>query len=163
MGTVFWVTGLPGVGKSPFGKILVDLLRKKGCPSILLDGDSVREVLGKKFGYTSDERKYLAKVYARLALLLSRQGIDVVVCTVSLFHEIHEWNREHIPDYREIFLECRNIKWLFKKKKKVYHQSDAPVMGRDIKPEFPKNPDYIIKIEENICFEKEANKIISCF
>ena len=41
---------------------------------------------------------------ARLCRLLAGQGFDVVCATISLFHEVQRWNRENIPNYREIYL-----------------------------------------------------------
>ena len=33
------------------------------------------------------------------------QGVDVVIATISLFHEVHTWNRAHLPGYLEILLD----------------------------------------------------------
>lgn len=38
--------------------------------------------------------------------MISRQGVIVIVATMSLFHEIHNWNRKNFIDYFEIFVKA---------------------------------------------------------
>jgi adenylylsulfate kinase len=101
-GRVIWITGLSGAGKTTLARALVDHLPE----AILLDGDELREALGVfDRGFDTTSRKSLALTYARLAGLLARQGSMVVVATISLFHEVHAWNRDHLPGYLEVFLD----------------------------------------------------------
>ena len=51
-----------------------------------------------------DDRRRLALTYGRLAREVASQGIDAVCATISMFHVVREWNRHHIPRYREIYL-----------------------------------------------------------
>lgn len=101
-GRVFWITGLSGAGKSTLARALQARLPQ----SILLDGDELRAVLGATAsGFDRQSRLELARTYARLCGLLAGQGHTVIMATISLFHEIHAWNRENLPGYREIFLD----------------------------------------------------------
>ena len=101
-GRVFWITGLSGAGKSTLARALQARLPQ----SILLDGDELRAVLGATAsGFNRESRLELARTYARFCKLLAGQGHTVIMATISLFHEIHEWNRENLPGYREIFLD----------------------------------------------------------
>lgn len=101
-GRVLWITGLSGAGKSTLARALMPYLPG----AILLDGDDLREALGaQSTGFDAQSRKKLALTYARLAGLLARQGHTVVVATISLFHEVHAWNRENLPGYVEFFLD----------------------------------------------------------
>ncbi len=101
-GRVFWITGLSGAGKSTLARALQARLPQ----SILLDGDELRAVLGAtRSGFDRESRLELARTYARLCKLLAGQGHTVIMATISLFHEIHAWNRENLPGYREIFLD----------------------------------------------------------
>lgn len=101
-GRVFWITGLSGAGKSTLARAL----RARLPQSILLDGDELRAVLGATAsGFDRQSRLELARTYARLCGLLAGQGHTVIMATISLFHEIHAWNRENLPGYREIFLD----------------------------------------------------------
>jgi len=101
-GRVIWITGLSGAGKTTLARVLLPHLPH----AILLDGDEMRETLGELGrGFDAASRKRLALTYARWARLLARQGFTVVVATISLFHEVHAWNREHLPHYLEVFLD----------------------------------------------------------
>ncbi|OQW90606.1 MAG: adenylyl-sulfate kinase, partial [Thiotrichaceae bacterium IS1] len=106
IGTVYWITGLAGSGKTTLGKRLYEQLRLTNNAVVFLDGDNLREVFGHEQGHTLAERKHLAMKYSRLCQMLSEQGIDVVCATISLFKEIHEFNRQHLQKYCEIFVKC---------------------------------------------------------
>ena len=54
------------------------------------------------------------------------------------------WNRKHIDNYLEIFIDCELKKIIKKNKKKTYKKNNN-IVGVDIKPEFPKKPDILIK------------------
>ena len=54
--------------------------------------------------YKSKDRKSLALKYSRMANLLLRQGFDVDVATISMYHEVHEFNRKSITNYVKILL-----------------------------------------------------------
>ena len=41
--------------------------------------------------------------YAPLCKIISSQGITVVIATISMFEEVHYWNRANLPNYLEIF------------------------------------------------------------
>ncbi|NDY56127.1 adenylyl-sulfate kinase [Desulfovibrio sulfodismutans] len=101
-GQVIWITGFSGSGKTTLAK---ELLKHLGT-AILLDGDELREALASvQGGFDCESRLRIAHVYARLARLLARQGHTVVVATISLFHELHDWNRENQPGYLEVWLD----------------------------------------------------------
>ncbi len=110
-GVVYWITGLSGSGKTTISHLLVSKLRAEGRPTILLDGDLMREALAPimanwpaGFAFGREARTSLGLTYGRLAAELSRQGMDVVCATISMFHEVFRWNRENIGNYREIYL-----------------------------------------------------------
>ncbi len=146
VGRVIWITGLSGAGKTTLARALQASLPG----SILLDGDELRQALGSADkGFDQDSRLHLASSYSRLAALLARQGFTVIVATISLFHEIHAWNRENMPCYLEIFLDVpfevrasRDPKGLYAKDA----QSDTSSMaGSGIKAEFPFEPHLQLK------------------
>lgn len=103
-GTVYWVTGLPGAGKTTIATEIVAALGRTGSRAILLDGDELRTVFGGEHGYDYDSRLKLAMSYARLCRMLAEQGHVVVCATVSMFEQVRSWNRAHIGDYREIYI-----------------------------------------------------------
>lgn len=78
--------------------------------SSLLDGDAVREVIqDPHIGHDRASHLDNARRICRLAKLLADQGQVVLVVTMSLFSEIHRWNREHLPHYRDLSLKGRHF------------------------------------------------------
>jgi adenylylsulfate kinase len=103
-GTVVWITGLPGAGKTTIAEEVHRLLKARSSAVVRLDGDVFREAMGNDLGYDMADRLENARRLSRFCRLLSTQGLDVVCATVSLFHEIHVWNRTNLPRYLEVYL-----------------------------------------------------------
>ena len=146
-GKVIWITGLSGAGKTTLAAALLPHLSQ---PRLLLDGDEMREALAPlACGYDPKSRKQFAFAYARLCKLAATQGISVVCATISMFHDVHRWNRENLPGYVEIYLDMPEAVCRERDYKKVYHADaragrETPVTGRDFSPESPESPDIII-------------------
>ena len=104
MGTVYWITGLSGAGKTTIGQLFYEKLKRDFPNTVFLDGDILREVFGADLGYTEMERRKCAMRYARLCDMLQRQDLNVVCCTISMFEAVREWNRRHIDSYKEIYV-----------------------------------------------------------
>ena len=102
--TVVWITGLPGAGKTTVSKLVVEGLKQRTAAVVRLDGDLFREVMGNDVGYDPEGRLANARRLARMCKLLVDQGLVVVCATVSLFKEIHDWNRANFPSHLEVFL-----------------------------------------------------------
>lgn len=161
MGEVYWITGLSGAGKTTIGKIVYEKLKEKYPNTVFLDGDTLREVFGGIFGYEEEDRRQCAMCYARLCAMLERQDIHVVCCTISMFHSVREWNREHIHNYREIYvkvswgtLQKRNQKGLYDEAK-----GEESVVGIQVKLEEPQRPDLIL-VNDGQATPKEQARII---
>ena len=147
-GTVFWVTGLAAAGKSTIARLLFERIRRGNAASVLLDGDTLREVFGNDLGYAREERIRSAMRNARLCKLLADQGIDVVCATISLFQECHEWNRKHIVRYREIYVRASRDTLVQRDPKGLYARAlrgeVANVAGVDLKVDEPTSPDAVV-------------------
>ncbi|MEU3273193.1 adenylyl-sulfate kinase [Saccharomonospora sp. NPDC006951] len=144
-GSVTWITGLSGAGKSEVAGALVERLRQRGAQPVLLDGDELREALGVRSGYDRGSRHALAATYARMCLLLSGQGHVVVCATISLHHDIHAWNRDHLPGYLEVFLDVP-VEELRRRDPKGIYRDGAEIVGAGaFTAEFPMAPDLRIR------------------
>lgn len=147
-GTLYWITGLSGAGKTTIGNMLYSHLKQQKANVVILDGDMLRNAFGNDLGYSEEDRLKCARRYSGLSGLLTEQGIDVVCCTISMFDEVRNWNREHIEKYREIFLDVpmeilqeRNQKNLYRG---VKTGKAVNVVGLDLQLQLPKNPDLRI-------------------
>ena len=104
-GTLYWVTGLSGSGKTTISKIFYKEIKKSNKNIIFLDGDIIREIMNlKNKNYDRKSRLNLAMLYAKFAKILTDQGVDVVFATISMFHSVREWNRVNVQRYIEIYL-----------------------------------------------------------
>jgi adenylylsulfate kinase len=147
-GTVYWLTGVSGVGKTTIGRLLYEHLSRQRPNVVFLDGDELREVFGNDLGHHREDRQRSAMRNARLCKMLSDQGIDVVCSTISLFHSCQSWNRNNISDYKEIFIQAPKDILVARDPKGLYRAAlsgeQASMVGLDIKDESPLNPDVMI-------------------
>lgn len=144
-GRLYWITGLAGAGKTTLGNLLYQHMKEVYPNTVIFDGDALRQAFGNDLGYSRKERFQCAMRYSRLCRLLTEQDIYVICCTISMFDEVREWNRRHINNYIEIYIEVphavleqRNQKNLYKE---VIQGSVQNVVGMDLELQIPKNPD----------------------
>lgn len=102
-GSVYWITGLPGVGKRTLARTLAVHIRRQGRQVLEFDEGRLLNVLGGGVGRIADHRA-ASNIYARLCNDIASNGHDVVIATVSMFHEVQKWNRQKIDHYYEIYL-----------------------------------------------------------
>jgi adenylylsulfate kinase-like enzyme/phosphohistidine swiveling domain-containing protein len=147
-GRVYWITGLSGAGKTTIGQELWRRLRAAGRSVVFLDGDALREVIAEDLGHTTSSRHKSALRNARLCRMLSDQGQDVVCPTISMFHDVQQWNRENIPGYREIYLQVPLVELQRRDAKGIYAAAQRgelrDVVGLDVPAELPKAPDLTL-------------------
>lgn len=160
MNTVYWITGLSGSGKTTLGRALLKKLEFSGKKTIFLDGDEMRPLICNDLGYSEENRRSCALRYGGLCKLLSDQGFTVICCTISMFHQVQDWNRENILNYKEVLVQVSEETLLARNQKNLYLSNTADMMGRDIQAEFPKKPDIIIFNDEGDIDEK-TNKILN--
>lgn len=120
MAKLIWITGLAGSGKTTIGKEVFREMKRDNPATVFVDGDNFREVMGGSSGHTREERFAVAFQIARFCKFLVEQNIDVVCATISLFKEIHEFNRENFPDYFEIFIDCDREELVKRDQKGIY-------------------------------------------
>lgn len=161
---VFWLTGLSGAGKTTIGELLSQRLRAEGNPVIFLDGDILREIYGDVFGHDREQRMLASQRYGQLCQMLVNQQVSVVCATISMFHEIQAWNRANIQDYVEVFVNVPLSELVTRDSKKIYSRGLkgelTHIVGLDIEPEYPKNPDITIHNYEGMTAEHAVNLIM---
>lgn len=162
IGTVYWITGLSGAGKTTIGKLFFQQLREKKNNVLFLDGDTLREVFGNDLGYGKEDRFQCAMRYSRICKLLSEQGQDVVICTISMFRAVRDWNREHIENYKEIYIEVP-IEVLQQRNQKNLYKNGNNVVGVDLELELPDNPDIVLVNNGEISAQILAANICEVF
>ncbi|MDH8678590.1 adenylyl-sulfate kinase [Fusibacter bizertensis] len=147
-GKVLWITGLSGAGKSSVAKLLYDKIRRTKSNVVLFDGDELRIIFGNDLGYTEQDRRISAMRNSRLCSFLSKQGIDVVCATISMYDDCRNWNRENIDNYLEIYLKVPINVLIERDQKGLYTSAidniESNVLGINQKFEEPQNSDLVI-------------------
>ena len=165
---VIWITGLSGAGKSTISDELCVLLRASGHIVIRLDGDQLRSLLDKDKLITKHHNKQarldLALKYAMFCKTIAQPGVTVIISTISLFHKVHKWNRENLPNYYEIYLDVP-LELLKKRDPKgIYNKFDKgeilQVAGLDLPVEEPVNPNLRINVKPSTTIDEIIKTIM---
>ena len=101
---VAWFTGLSGAGKTTICCGVQTELLARGFQVEILDGDAVRAHLSRDLGFSRSDREENMKRIAFIARLLSRNGIIVLVSTISPYRQVRESIRRELPNFIEIFV-----------------------------------------------------------
>lgn len=149
MGTVYWITGLSGAGKTTIGKLFYEKIKGEHPNTVFLDGDTLRKVFGDDLGYSKEERRKCAMRYSRLCAMLQEQGMNVICCTISMFDSVREWNRANIRNYKEIYVKVSMATLMERDQKGLYsgmtQEEQKEVVGIHMEIEEPKCPDLILE------------------
>lgn len=148
-GSVVWITGLSGAGKTTVATLLAERLAAAGTTPVRLDGDRLREIVPAPAGYAEADRRRMAMFYARLAHQLAAQGHLVICSTVSLFHDVQAWNRTHTPGYFEVWLNVPLTHLRHRQGREAFYAAEEAerlrnVVGVDTAAQFPRHPDLVI-------------------
>lgn len=167
MGQVYWITGLSGAGKTTIGKLLYERIKGQEKNTVFLDGDMMRWVFGNDAGYSKEERYKCAMRYSRLCHMLQQQGMNVICCTISMFDDVRNWNRENIVNYREVYVKV-TMETLRKRDQKglysgTYAGEEGEVSGIQIMAEEPRTPDLILRNDGEETPERQVEKIVDYF
>lgn len=159
-GILYWITGLSGAGKTTIGNRLYYQLKAQNNNTVILDGDILKKIAGKDLGYGREERLERAYRYCSLCKLLTDQGINVIICTIAMFDEIRDWNRNHIENYVEIFLDVDMEVLKLRNRKGLYSHKGGNIAGVDVAIEYPKSPDIVIKNDGSVSLKRSVQEIL---
>jgi len=171
MSCVIWITGLSGSGKTTLAKAVIKELSIINQKAILLDGDQLREVLGADQNLSSNHsrtaRLQLAMTYSRLCKILAKQEINIVISTISMFKEVHLWNRKNLLNYIEVYLKVPISELIKRDPKKIYKKYEEGklkhIAGLDLEVDEPVNPNILLEYDEGMSIEYCAKKILQVF
>lgn len=79
----WWLSGLPGAGKTTLAQCFAAHLRALAIPVCVLDGDELRRGLSRDLGFSTADREEQCRRTAEMAKLLNGNGIQAIVALVS--------------------------------------------------------------------------------
>ena len=153
LGRVIWITGLSGSGKSSLAIEIARHLRKTSSNVVCLDGDELRKLFSLETelseNYDRSARLALSIKYSQFCQLLSKQGLTVIIATISMFEEIYVWNRKNLPGYFEAYLEVPIEELRRRDSKSIYSRyfrgELKNVAGLDLPIDEPIHADWKLK------------------
>lgn len=138
-GTMVWLTGLSGSGKSTIAIALERRLQERGLLCRILDGDNIRSGINSNLGFSADDRRENIRRIAEVAKLFVDTGIITIAAFISPTVEMRNLARDIIgeADFREVYVstplsvcENRDVKGLYAKARrgeiKNFTGIDAP-------------------------------------
>ena len=69
----------------------------------------------------------------------------MVMCSISMYDEIRDWNRANIQNYREIYIKVTRDTLYRRDQKKLYSSGAKEVVGVDLPYDEPKTPDAVVE------------------
>jgi len=126
-GSVLWLTGLSGSGKSTIADGVSQMLHAEGRVHSILDGDNLRTGINRDLGFTPEDRVENIRRTAEVAALMADAGLVVIVSLISPYRQDREQAREIVGAhrFREVFVstaldvcEQRDPKGLYSKARK---------------------------------------------
>lgn len=143
------IEGFSGSGKSTLAKRILNFISKKIGFTVLLDGDEIRlfmRSINFKMGYTkSDRGKKAALPIAKLINIFLKNNINIIYPNVGLNKSATKvwYNNFKKIIYIQIISEIDDI--IKFNKKDLYKKVKKNIVGIDIKPDYNKNANIVIR------------------
>lgn len=154
-GVILWFTGLSGSGKSTLAHAVEEALHRRGCRTLVCDGDNVRHGLCADLGFSAADRAENIRRIGQMARLLVDAGLVALTAFISPFRVDRRRVRmmvERSEDFIEIFCDCplevceqRDIKGLYQRARKG---EIADFTGISSPYETPQNADLTVQTGE---------------
>ncbi|GHA98114.1 adenylyl-sulfate kinase [Streptomyces termitum] len=105
-GSTIWLTGLPSSGKTTLAHAAAGVLRERGRRVEVLDGDELRQTFSAGLGYSRADRRSNVERIGRVAQVLSRNGVTVLVPVIAPYADaralVRSWHRAGGTDFLEV-------------------------------------------------------------
>ncbi len=149
-GWCFIIEGFAGSGKTSLSKEIHKKIERKLGKTIILDGDYLRKFFHSikfKIGYTKKDRgKYAALPIALIINSYLSNNINVIYTNVGYNKSASNVWIKHVKNLYYILLDTKISEILKLKRKPLYFKKKQKnIVGIDIKPEFPKKVDILLR------------------
>jgi adenylylsulfate kinase len=155
-GRTIWLTGRPSAGKTTLARAIAGTIGHDR--SEVLDGDELRTWLSQELGFSrADRRDHVLRV-GRLAALLSRHGVVVLVSLVSPYRDdraaVRQLHDESGVPFTEVFVDTPADECERRDTKGLYASARAGSLsgmtGVDDPYEVPLRPDVVVDGRDDV-------------
>jgi len=144
-GTIVWLTGLSGAGKSSIANAVWQQLRLRGIEAEVLDGDELRAKINRDLGFSKQDRDENVRRIGSIAALLSGHGITVLVAAISPYRAARDMVRSMADSFIEVHVDAPLALCERRDPKGLYRRASrgeiAHLTGVDDPYEAPLNPE----------------------
>jgi adenylyl-sulfate kinase len=104
----YWLTGLPGAGKTTLAREFSRSLRSRQISTLVLDGDELRAGLNRDLAYSREDRSENIRRVSEISRILIDSDITAIVSLVSPYQEDRDMARQIVgPDrFVEVFVDA---------------------------------------------------------
>ena len=163
-GSVVWLTGLSGSGKSALAREVERELFNGGRQVYVLDGDNIRHGLNSNLGFAPEDRVENIRRVAEVACLMADAGLVVITAFISPYRQDRRRAREIVleggHDFVEVFVnapievcEKRDVKGLYSRARAG---EIAEFTGISAPYETPDNPEIVLQTDSETLQESVA-------
>jgi adenylyl-sulfate kinase len=161
-----WLMGPTSSGKTTIAESFVSILKKNKIHIIHYDGDEIRDLFGKGYGFNESNRRQIIETLVHLSNKVNDIEIPVIVSALTAHKSARDYIKMNIPKLFSVYIKCpievcaeRDPKGLYKKAK-----------NGEINTLIGYNSDYIPPIKPDITLdtklstvEESVNKLIKFF
>ncbi len=163
-GFTLWFTGLPSSGKTTIADAVAAKLMDSREKVMRLDGDEIRKTYWPELGFSKEDKDKNNHRAAKLAAMLTRQGIVVVASFISPYREVREHARKRIGNFIEVYVKCPVEVCIERDRKGLYKKALAGEIknftGISDPYEEPLNPEVLIESDKETV-EESVNKVLA--
>ena len=104
----YWLTGLPGSGKTTLARAFHQRLQSAGHDACVLDADVLREGINSDLGYSREDRGENVRRISEIARLFVLEGFVAIVSSIAPYRVDRERIRQRFPEgqYFEVFVDA---------------------------------------------------------
>tara|TARA_B100001741_G_C16319623_1_gene489841 strand:- start:89 stop:637 length:549 start_codon:yes stop_codon:yes gene_type:complete len=143
-GTLFWIEGFSGAGKTSISRVTAKILRKKISNLVLIQGNEMRSLLQLK-GFSKKERISASNYSSELIKFLTNNGINVMYTVLCLNNRTRKIYKNKIDNFLQIYVDSSVNQIIKKNLKPQIYKLKKNIVGVDIKPDYPKKNNIVIK------------------
>jgi len=153
-----WIMGPTASGKTTIANNIVKALRDKGVPTILYDGDEVRDFFGPNLGFQKADRLRVVQTIVHLSNKALESGLNVIVSALTANQDVRDYVRQNAKKLIFVYLECDIQKCMMRDPKGMYKKA----ISGEIETLIGYNSKYLPLKDPDITIDTGRNSIESC-